>query len=82
MILALAFMPRKFLDDEGNPHANSPEVAPEGRFLPAVVGLLEFEGSEGSWSREPWNKKQGLTPEQGKTNVFAKIRGSTVEKDE
>ncbi|EOP35275.1 hypothetical protein IKI_05808, partial [Bacillus toyonensis] len=25
-------MPRKFLDDEGNPHANSPGVAPEGRF--------------------------------------------------
>lgn len=39
MIRVLAFMPRKFLDDEGNPHANSPEVAPEGRFLPAGVGF-------------------------------------------
>jgi hypothetical protein len=39
IIRVLAFMPRKFLDDEGNPHANSPEVAPEGRFLPAGVGF-------------------------------------------
>lgn len=31
------FMPRKSLDHEGHPHANSPEVAPEGRFLPAGV---------------------------------------------
>ncbi|EDZ48777.1 hypothetical protein BCAH1134_B0001 (plasmid) [Bacillus cereus AH1134] len=30
-------MPRKSLYYEGHPHANSPEVAPEGRFLPAGV---------------------------------------------
>ncbi len=30
-------MPRKLLYYEGHPHANSAEVAPEGRFLPAGV---------------------------------------------
>ncbi|PFZ83454.1 hypothetical protein COL83_31095 [Bacillus wiedmannii] len=34
---SVTFMPRKSLDHEGHPHANSPEVAPEGRFLPAGV---------------------------------------------
>lgn len=34
---SVTFMPRKSLDYEGHPHANSPEVAPEGRFLPAGV---------------------------------------------
>lgn len=34
---SVTFMPRKSLYHEGHPHANSPEVAPEGRFLPAGV---------------------------------------------
>ncbi len=34
---SVTFMPRKSLDHEGHPHANSSEVAPEGRFLPAGV---------------------------------------------
>ncbi len=34
---SVTFMPRKSLEHEGHPHANSPEVAPEGRFLPAGV---------------------------------------------
>lgn len=39
-------MPRKLLDHEGHPHANSSEVAPEGRILPDGVIYGEFEGVE------------------------------------
>lgn len=41
-----AFMPRKSLDYEEYPHANSAEVAPEGRFWPFGVAFGEFEGVE------------------------------------